>query len=1018
MVSRTSFELKPQVVQAGAGTGKTTHLIDEVFHIVKHFEVKYKRKPRLIICTFTRKAAYELKERLILKASKNKNLLEYINSPKLFISTLHGLFYLLLKSYGWRNDISPDFQLISDTEEMERITKLAFSLILENHLPLLEKIPFYHLTSILKFYSREKMKNPGINFYNEQDFKDMLREYNLLQKNPLKPSSLKNLLQNTESVEGHLFIPLFEEFKSLAEEFFPVFLSHKKNQGFLTMDDLELIFKDLIDRNKEILQFIAKDWDYWFIDEYQDTSRIQEQIIKKITQFKNVFCVGDPGQSIYFFRNADPEVFDRRAKEYGKEPKKLTTNYRSQTPLIYFFNEFFDSKKRFLKFKPQECSPSPHSISSIPNKTTPLKPQLPAVHFISYLSEESKESIFFKILKSIQRLISIKNKYGDIAILSTRNEDLNTLALFLTKRHIPVLSATTGGFFKKRILLDSLFLYKFLINPYDTENLIALCRTPYFHISDERLSYIMSTFFKPRGSGSLSQITKDQKNSAGNKDLNKEDSFVYNSSNEHNFSLWEHYIKNFKEDETVKNLQAGLALKKDLGILPTFEKLISQKILASKNNLSDYRETHEADIWRLLKHLYKNRDSKQNPLNFYYSFLQENLSDKEALEAPLSTASNAVNLLTIHGSKGLEFKNVILFNLSKSRKVSGEDAVYDSEKNKIAFSVPYGGRNQTKIKCYGHKKILAERTEKEEEEIDRLLYVAMTRAKNSLSLFVPEGKIPKHSWFERFSFFDNFYDKKEDGSWAIKEGLYKRKGYSLLVEKDIKDERNTETKRNLDKPYIKPASSDIFLWKNQKNLKAENVVKSSMDFINFVTSLKETEKKNCDSSIKAVNVFFKSQSGGRLHYYLRLLGSQSPDKVRKKIEASFLSSKEKQDLIKALDYVINLNQPSLSFFIKTGFTEWAFKLKEKNFTLQGQMDLWGWQEREIHLFDYKSSIKNRERTKKQLIFYSYILDQIYKPKSIKCHGVYPFQKKTEEYLYSFIQKQEVSSWLKSIEPLT
>ena len=88
-----SFKLKPQVVQAGAGTGKTTCLIKEVLHTVKSFETKCKKNPHLIICTFTRKAAYELKERLIQKASGNKDLLSYISSPKLFISTLHGLFY-------------------------------------------------------------------------------------------------------------------------------------------------------------------------------------------------------------------------------------------------------------------------------------------------------------------------------------------------------------------------------------------------------------------------------------------------------------------------------------------------------------------------------------------------------------------------------------------------------------------------------------------------------------------------------------------------------------------------------------------------------------------------------------------------------------------------------------------------------------------------------------------------------------------------------------------------------------
>ena len=153
-MSSASSQLTSKVVLAGAGTGKTSSLIREVFRVAKDFESCYGRKPRLVVCTFTRKAAHELKERLAREAIKKgeRDFLEYIHSPGLFISTLHGLFYFILRNYGWKNEISPDFQIISEEEEKNRVDALASDLLFNDYLSLLEKIPFYHLSDILKVY--------------------------------------------------------------------------------------------------------------------------------------------------------------------------------------------------------------------------------------------------------------------------------------------------------------------------------------------------------------------------------------------------------------------------------------------------------------------------------------------------------------------------------------------------------------------------------------------------------------------------------------------------------------------------------------------------------------------------------------------------------------------------------------------------------------------------------------------------------------------------------------------------
>lgn len=1012
-MSRVSFKLSPKVVRAGAGCGKTTRLIEEVFCLSKNFKRFHKRWPRLVVCTFTKKAAFELKERLTEEALKQKDfkLLEYIQSPGLSVSTLHGVFHSFLKNYGWRRDLSPDFQVISEAQEKELLEQMASPLLFSNHFSLLRKIPFYHLTKILKVYVRCRLNHPAITFYDTKDFLEFASERDRIlnqktvpvlknlqcvspSQNDFLKSLLKDAIKEDRIFEKDFFIPFFKEFEGLGKEFFEKFLEHKKRSGLLTADDLELFLFDLINTDRGALEAISKERDYWFIDEYQDTSRLQERIIQKITQFKNIFCVGDPGQSIYLFRNADPEVFDRRLKNHGRPPIDLNWNYRSRSDLIWFFNDFFSSKKSFLKFSsPQKTIASKnHQNSSDSFNTsggssdpttsfthksvkTSTPAESPFVYFISY-PKDSLESAFQKILNHIQRLIAMGESHSDIAVLSTRNKDLSALSLFLTNKDIPSVLHAAAGFSRKRILLDSLFLYKFLINPYDSENFIALLRTPCFRISDESLSRIVESFEKEK------------------------DSF-----------LWEYCLKAFSREKSVESLKSFLALSESTGLMAAFEKAVLEKILTNALALPPAsRAVAEASLWKLLNHLHKRRKSGRHPLEFYYSFIQEHLSDEECLEAPLSNVSSAVQLLTIHGSKGLEFKNVIVFNLSSRFPSHSPEAVCDSKRNRMAFSVPDGSRHKKKIKCYGHVKINREVQIKEREESDRQLYVAMTRAKNSVCLLVPEGKRSQNTWLQRFSFFDNFYENDKN-FWKVREGLYKKENYSFLVERDIK----LRLKSPL--PFLdSPLKTDG--WSDNLQRQTEGLFKSSKDFILFQSEEGEKSAKGAKKeppSFLRTNVFLKSQDGNHLHYYLRLLNCRPYDKVRKQLKLSFLSRSQKSKIQQAMDYVVTLKQPDMSFFLKQGFSEWSFQFKERGFVLRGQIDLWGWKDDEIHLFDYKSSSKAKEKTRKQLYFYAYVLERIYKAPFIKCFAIYPFQKEIEAYPYDTKVKKDMFLWLKSLK---
>ena len=175
-----------------------------------------------------------------------------------------------------------------------------------------------------------------------------------LLKQDQNADDVKKLFDEEDSFQTHQFVSLFKELHEAGREFFSEFMEKKKNTSALDIGDLLLFSLSLLRENPKTAQSFSKEWDYWLVDEYQDTSWVQEQIIDKITGFKNVFCVGDPAQSIYLFRGADPYVFKRRENALKDQVLKLDVNRRSSASLVHFYNDFFSENKNFMKFKPLE----------------------------------------------------------------------------------------------------------------------------------------------------------------------------------------------------------------------------------------------------------------------------------------------------------------------------------------------------------------------------------------------------------------------------------------------------------------------------------------------------------------------------------------------------------------------------------------------------------------------------------------------------------------------------------------
>ena len=1091
------LQLKPKLIRAGAGTGKTAALVEEVYGLFQSFRRVEKRDPRLVVCTFTRKASQELKERLFEKAleemkeesilekleNKKNNyqtednfreksssrFLQYVQSPSLYIATIDGILNLFLKRYGHRFDLNPDFQLSSSHVNGQIFDSLAKSFLFEEPASLLQKLPYSYLKKLFLFYFNCRLKYGKVSFYNKKDFEDFQRDQMFFlrikeslekqkgkgaflpdpffedQKTSLKEffsqgqclEDIKSFFNEEESFQTDHFVPLFEEFNRYAKRFFSVFLEKKKSSGFLDMEDLLLFSLALLRESPQTASDFSREWDYWLIDEYQDTSWMQEQIIHKITGFKNVFCVGDPGQSIYLFRSADPEVFKRREKAMRGDVAKRDTNHRSSPELVHFYNDFFPETEGFIK-----CRPSSNFS---------LRKEGPSIHFLTY-NKESKEKYSAQNLKALQFYIQrLKEKgcsYSDIAILSPRNEDLEEIAVYLRNQQMPLALYSSKNFAQKRLIRDALFLLKFLINPFDNTNLKALLRTPYFRLSDQELA----------------------DSSYEHYELARQKEFL---------SFWSFIKIKFSDKSCIRSLNVYLEEQKTRGLVKTFEKALMDSGLMEFSYLQDPTGSSEVNLW---KSLYLLNKENASPLNLFYSLHEEKEEDFDETEAPSEKIDEALRLMTIHNSKGLEFKHVLIMDsnmATSSLRSAGEkkdSMFYDEKKEKMGFAAPIGGRDKKQIKFYAHKLYNKQKALENLKEKNRVFYVAMTRAKESLAVFIPNSAPEKNSWLGGVSFFkrpcfkseeskksllEQACDPKKTGRlkfWKLNEGLYKTKLYSFCVQSvdSLCQSSDLDTKRLLaceqekrnkvsvltggkkyfnNSSFTKTVSSknfineeetsasfsykdiDLKLTKGQKNQSPKKESASPQKILPLDSFkediLQKKQSKSVFSFHKEKNVLFKTYLGSQLHFFLQKLSFQPMEQVQSLIENSFLLKKEKEKIQEALVYIYELKRPPMKLFLERGFSEWPFKLKKEGILFQGQIDLWVWDDKDIRIFDYKSSEAYPDQIEKQLIFYSWILNELYHPKRVQMYAIYPFQKKASSFFYGDTEKSLVENWLEA-----
>ncbi len=587
-----------------------------------------------------------------------------------------------------------------------------------------EKRP--QLIDQIKLLSRPRstQKNPGLSDNCKIAFEEPLSWLNKITTEPqYDPSTWESFCQK------------LKQLSQLGQIYCEQLTAKKIEEASLETDDLEYFALKLV-RNyaKEAKEF-SDQIDAWFIDEFQDTSPRQIEILEPLIAKSSCYIVGDPQQSIYLFRGSRSEVFLSKKESVCKQGGLvdfLGVNYRSEHSLLEFFNLFFtDVDTQFAKMTP--------AIE---------QSALFAQVFITQVESSDREIEISLLSNQLSRLLSQGVSPKDICILGRVHSDIELLQKSLMQLGYPVLSHASSQFYNRREILDAMSLLNILINPWDNQNLVLFLRSPWIALDE-------TTIVKLVG-----------------------------QATDH---YWPIFAKHFAQQDELD--LPGSILRKaveavwDRGLAYVFRKCLIDLGLLDYSHYIDPTGRREANLWKLVNLVEKNaREPGVKILQLVREgFAARSLEEfADATDASSPVEPNKINLMTVHASKGLQFEHVFMpFLQKKPMTTTYQGFSLDESKGLWSTRLPLDGQDG----FYGgffENHLVRDLQTRERQESLRVLYVGMTRAKKNLYLSWT-GSVEKNSWGE---FILNHLNSSQFSGLATFQTIQEQKASPYPVRED------------------------------------------------------------------------------------------------------------------------------------------------------------------------------------------------------------------------------------------
>lgn len=541
--------------------------------------------------------------------------------------------------------------------------------------------------------------------------------------------------------------PVVKAMNGLLERFDSEYGRFKKERGVLDFVDLELHARTLLQsRNQRGERPILGPRSRVMIDEFQDTNELQCNILEGLCA-SALLMVGDERQSIYRFRGADVDVFARRESALkqkaftgrsASEPTaargfhRLDTNYRSRSDVLAFVNRLFSADSffgsRFVALEcgrelpstlaPNECATlmDPATVGQREAKFAPVE-VLVVSREQDGSPEERKPPMQRDEAEVVgERIASLINEDswqpGEIVVLTPTLTHADQYQRALTERGVDVYVVRGKGYYSKEEVSDLRCLLRLLVNPHDDLSLVTVLRSPLVGLSDDAL-YLIAKRRKDAKDRSLWETLR-----AGQ----------WPGVSPTDLAL----LGDFKDRITALRRRVGRP-----GLSRLIDDAVSDfgydvHLLASKEGGRRF-----ANVRKLMR-LADEFEALQGPnLAVFVGALQsmDALASQEGSASTLAEGENVVRVMTIHQAKGLEFPLVILTGMGGDVRSSSKPSFMVGRDGRIGVFLK-DSRNKTyesyDLFCGPAVELLEEEKTAQRAEDVRLLYVAMTRARDGL----------------------------------------------------------------------------------------------------------------------------------------------------------------------------------------------------------------------------------------------------------------------------------------------
>ncbi|HEY4153995.1 MAG TPA: ATP-dependent DNA helicase [Puia sp.] len=693
----------PVMVIAGPGTGKTQILGARIGKILLETDTD----PGNILClTYTDAGAIAMRRRLLSFIGPD--------AYKVNIYTFHAFCNDIIQdnlSYFERTSLDP----VSVLEQVQYLKQLIDGFAKNHPLKRFRSDAYYEVGNLRALFSSMKKEGwtPGfIGKKIDEYLEDIQTREKYIYKKSGKGFSKGDKKQADLDEEGIRM----EKLRSAANEFerFQLLMRNKSRYDF---DDMINWVIRAFSENEQLLRRYQEKYLYILVDEYQDTSGTQNKLVELLISFwdiPNVFVVGDDDQSIYRFQGANMDNMLHFANRYKKDLLTivLTNNYRSTQPILDVSKALISRNAERLVNKIEGLSKE--LLSS--NETIRHLTGLPVIR--EYDTERNE---MIDIVMQVEQLISSGVPPGRIGIIYKENRYGEELLRFFKLKNLPVYSRRSVNLLKDPLIKKILLLISYLATEQEIpfsgdEMLFEILHADWFHIPAIEIASLSSEVAQKQYTKEKTSLRKwlSDKSRQPARDLfsapvNERlagagrvlESLISKVSNNTLQSLFECI---FRETGLLNEIMNSHEKPELLQILTAFFDFIKEET----------RRTPSMNLKELVTHL--------------------ELMDKEDIPLPLvevSGRTDSVNLMTVHGSKGLEFDQVF---------IAGSNAHYWEKKRKPSTTFHYPDTL-----------FITKDNEEDHEELRRLFYVALTRAETHLfisySRFRNDGKEAEPSVF-------------------------------------------------------------------------------------------------------------------------------------------------------------------------------------------------------------------------------------------------------------------------------